>query len=145
MFGYSTQYLIPNINIYITSAFVWSFFVYFYSPSPPFLYKFFEDIIDHDFYFLCHALKILVYILHSGCSGNTIAIQHNSVQKSRGTQMFKPQERKVSEFMSSNHHCHIWDFKLYSFTFLDTVARTQPVNLILAAKQSDNVRIHWNI
>ena len=35
---------------------------FFITPSPHFLYKLFEDIIDHDFYFLCHSLKILVYI-----------------------------------------------------------------------------------
>lgn len=58
---------------------------FFITPSPPFLYKFFEDTIDHDFYFLCHALKILAYILHSGCSGNTIIYNIIQIQKSRGT------------------------------------------------------------
>lgn len=61
--------------------------------------------------------------------------------------MFKPQEREKS--LNSCHQTIIaifgFFFNFYSFTFSDTVVRTQPINLILAAKQSDNVRIHWNI
>lgn len=84
---------------------------FFITPSPPFLYKFFEDIIDHDFYFLCHALKILVYILHSGCSGNTIIYNIIQIQKSRGTQMFKPQEREKS--LNSCHQTIIAIFGIF--------------------------------